>query len=656
MSIQHRTHQEPLSDFWRERSTYDERLRHDFLVPLEKLKRETGSVPVAMQVDVLRRLHWYFTVDQRERAPTATLGAEGAVSFHALVKAIMSYVDPATTLSLDDPEISDEVRQVLYAYHGLPHCTPAWVNALDHEQQLLELRYFVHGQPPGERYLLDGVEVQPAYQKFRGCRYFHRVCVRQRIVWLPVKNIRSVTMSLNGVAHPIELIGEPSGAGMPSPNMAVCELTPVRGAFRPGKGGRRHKTFKKGGGRALRAAVVGLLARLPWIASRFRDAWVFVDRHENADDNAEHLYRWVRQHHPEINAWFLLSPASPDWPRLKREGFRLVPPGLERKLLLLNSRQILSSHADYLFGGHDRAVYGALMRWCFTFLQHGTIKDDLSHWLGPREFDRFITSSPAEYSSIVADDSNYPFTSREVRLTGLPRHDHLIRLAKARGPGPTKRLLVMPTWRGGAFEERARNQSEAARRQLFADTEYAKAWSALLRSPALHEALQRHHWHMVFMPHLNSLPYLDVFDPPASVEVVSVLQGRIQETLVDADAFLTDYTSVAFDMALLRKPIFYYQFDRELFFQGGHNWRPGYYDYDRDGFGPVARHATDFVAQFSEFLQSGAQLPAMYRQRMEQAMPLDDELACQRTYDSVLALTQVHEANAALRQAATALG
>lgn len=35
-----------------------------------------------------------------------------------------------------------------------------------------------------------------------------------------------------------------------------------------------------------------------------------------------------------------------------------------------------------------------------------------------------------------------------------------------------------------------------------------------------------------------------------------MLDGHIQEALVSADAFLTDYTSVTFDIALLRRPSF----------------------------------------------------------------------------------------------------
>src|SRR5690606_31923634 len=67
-----------------------------------------------------------------------------------------------------------------------------------------------------------------------------------------------------------------------------------------------------------------MLARLPPYVRHFRHAWLFMDRDTQADDNAEHLYRYVRRQHPEINAWFILRETSHDWQRLEDDGFRLL--------------------------------------------------------------------------------------------------------------------------------------------------------------------------------------------------------------------------------------------------------------------------------------------------------------------------------------------
>ncbi|WP_347888019.1 CDP-glycerol glycerophosphotransferase family protein [Nitrosomonas europaea] len=628
--------QEPPLAYWREDASYDTRLRENFLAPLQAAA-SSGFVPQSLQLDVLRCLHWYFTVDGRERAPTARVSVEAAPAFHALIGEILSHINPQLIASFEDTAVSTEIRHVLYSWHGPAMYSAATVEAYDHSQKLIKLCYFIHGEIPLEEWLIDGQAVNPAYAKYRGCRYYHRSCMQQRTVWLPVAQGSKLQLRLNGQPHAIELDESGFFARSVSED-ETFDLAGARAAFWPGRGGRRRSRPLL---KSLKAGLLALYAALPWVRARYRRAWVFLDRHENADDNAEHLYRWVTAKQPQINAWFLLKPDSPDWARLEQEGFQLLAPnGLQRKLLVLNSENIISSHAEYGAGGFDPRVYAPYMRWRYTFLQHGTILNDLSYWLGPLQFDLFSTSSLAEYQSIAEDGGNYPYSKREVSFTGLPRHDCLLRKARERKPPSSKTLLVMPTWRGGTFEEQAKDLSADERQQLFAQTDYARAWKSLLHNPALHAALQQHGWQLSFMPHMNTLPFLDVFELSPEIRLVSVLDGHIQEALVSADAFLTDYTSVTFDIALLRRPSFYYQFDRTLFYGGGHNWRPGYFDYERDGFGPVAFSENELLQQLLAFLENGGEVPALYRERMERAMPLDDELACQRCFDRISSLNQ----------------
>ena len=45
-------------------------------------------------------------------------------------------------------------------------------------------------------------------------------------------------------------------------------------------------------------------------------------------------------------------------------------------------------------------------------------------------------------------------------------------------------------------------------------------------------------------------------------------------------------SSVAFDFAYLGKPVIYAQFDKEEFYEK-HDYKAGYFNYERDGFGEV---------------------------------------------------------------------
>ena len=49
---------------------------------------------------------------------------------------------------------------------------------------------------------------------------------------------------------------------------------------------------------------------------------------------------------------------------------------------------------------------------------------------------------------------------------------------------------------------------------------------------------------------------------------------------------VTDYSTIAFDFAYLKKPIVYTQFDKEEFYET-QTYDKGFFEYERDGFGPV---------------------------------------------------------------------
>ena len=93
---------------------------------------------------------------------------------------------------------------------------------------------------------------------------------------------------------------------------------------------------------------------------------------------------------------------------------------------------------------------------------------------------------------------------------------------------------------------------------------------------------------LAFCPHAAVAPFADAFAPPDYVEVIDQLAEPSLHPLFAKTALLvTDYSSVAFEIAYIEKPVIYYQFDAEQFYDGGHLGFGGYFDFARDGFGPV---------------------------------------------------------------------
>lgn len=621
---------EPHFEYWRNLDSYGRLLTETCLEPLTLAKSLFGRSPLWLQRAVVEQLHWYFDVDLRERAPTVIINSSRAKEFHDRIGKILALIDEQTIWELQSLGVKRNVIHALLSYTVQPMHDVVYLDAYDAAQGLARVRYFIQGEKRPDIFRVEGQNVEPVYAKYRACNFFARTLYWQRIVWLALLPGMRLECSIGGCPVPVTLEDDVRVTSGQTRQESDHESQDIEKLHRPTKGGKQPIPFNR---RGVKARILRAMSGMPWIRARSCDAWVFVDRDEYADDSAEHVYRWVSTHHPEINCWFLLNPDSPDWARLEKEGFRLVAPGLERKLLLLNAKFIISSHAQYMNGGFDPVLYGDLMRWRYVFLQHGVIKDDLSHWLSELGFDIFVTSSPAEHESIIADDTAYQYTDREVYRTGLPRHDRLLRLAAEVAPKDVDVILVMPTWRGGLVDRRAGKFVDPI--HAFAQSEYAQVWGSFLRSPEVHALCSRYGKRLVFMPHANVASYVAAFDLPEYVQIATSTNTSIQQLFSRSVALITDYTSVAFTFALLRRTVFYYQYDRDDFFGGGHNWREGYFDFERDGFGPVVYDEKTLVSTLGHFLENDCMPERKYLVRMTEAMPETDGKSCERLYEVI---------------------
>ncbi|EAJ2491024.1 glycosyltransferase [Campylobacter coli] len=348
--------------------------------------------------------------------------------------------------------------------------------------------------------------------------------------------------------------------------------------------------------------------------------WLLMDRDYEADDNAEHLYRYIMQNHPEQKIVFALRKESSDWERLEKEGFNLVEFGsLEFERIIKKASKVISSHAD---GYLTRYITSKQQ---FIFLQHGVIKNDLSRWLNSKKIDLFITSTKAEYDSIANDYNHYKFGKKEVVLTGLARHDALLKNNQCNA----RQIIIMPTWRANIVGV-ALGSSKRELQSDFTQSEYFQKWNLLLNSNILQKLCEKYDYTIVFNPHPNIIPYLKDFNIPSYVKIANHNES-LQELFCNSSLMITDYSSVAFEMAYLNKPVIYYQFDHEEFFSS-HTLQKGYFDYEKDGFGPVVENEENLLKQLENLLQNDCNPFGIYKDNIDLTFAFKDGKCCERIY------------------------
>lgn len=612
--------------------------RSGYLALLDGARERYGRVPEWLQSLVVHELSGFFKAEQAASGAPAP-PREVCTDFLAALREVRGRLEDHVVAGFQASALEATVRQVIaFGLVDRSWSSPvAVIEKTDPEQGLVRVATRFTGPEPRTVYSTDAGPVDPVQAKLRVLRFFGADLIRERIVWLPLT--RQLRVSTDDM--PLELRSSWPGATptslvpahRPDPQRPVETLLGVA-LTQPGRASR-----------AARRRALTRLAETPSVRRRYAGAWVLMDRIQNADDNAEHLFRYLREHRPDVNAWFTVEAGSPDHRRLKAgpHGDRVVAHGsLQWLLLMLNCRHLVSSHVDVPVkqpAAVLRLLKPAQPPWKFTFLQHGVIKDDISNWLNPKLVDLFVTSTPAEYASIADDGTPYAYTGRETVLTGLPRFDRLQEISRSLGPKDRDLILVAPTWR--EWLQSPRTSFGDHRRKLrddFGESEYARCWLGLLRSPDLADLARDHGLRIGFLPHPNLQPLLPALDLPAHVEPLSFDGGGAQRLFASAATLVTDYSSMAFNAACVDRPVVYFQFDREVVQRGGHLGRAGYFDYDRDGFGPVTRTIADTVAAIDEIAGRGGTPASQYQERIDATFVMRDGRCCERVTAAIEAL------------------
>ena len=84
----------------------------------------------------------------------------------------------------------------------------------------------------------------------------------------------------------------------------------------------------------------------------------------------------------------------------------------------------------------------------------------------------------------------------------------------------------------------------------------------------------------------------------------------------------------------MKKPVIYFQFDKEEFFK--FHYQKGYLDYESMGFGRVCNSVGDTVSEISDIVLHDFAMSSYYLQRTEKFFPLHDKNNCDRIYTEII--------------------
>ncbi|WP_270265495.1 CDP-glycerol glycerophosphotransferase family protein [Lactococcus formosensis] len=349
---------------------------------------------------------------------------------------------------------------------------------------------------------------------------------------------------------------------------------------------------------------------------------LFFDRKDKADDNAEVMYEWMMNNHPEFkNISFAICKDSPDWIRLKEKGFNLLPYGeADFNRAYEHADYILSAAGDDSIHNYQRYRYFWYKSNAkLIFLQHGITKDDLSPWLYAKRINQIIAATKMEVEEFKKD--KYSIFDDEIIASGFPRYDKLYN-------NPQGKIILNLTWR---------KEFEGYSIQEIATTDYVENLFLILKNEQLLRKLKENNLKISFLLHPNFNRFIDLFKKLKSdvVEVLDVSSISYRDIFAEGNLMITDYSSVFADFSYLKKPVIHFQPDREEFFEN-HTYKP-LLNYDKDGLGPVTKTVEELVSLISTYIENNFEVEELYLERIEKFFLYQDTNNCERLFSELVA-------------------
>lgn len=350
-----------------------------------------------------------------------------------------------------------------------------------------------------------------------------------------------------------------------------------------------------------------------------KDIWLISERGDEARDNSYYFYLYIKKMHPDKTIKYVISKKSCDIDNIKSNDI-VYYRSFMHYLYFINASVHISTHymgtspLHWIFAKFDKKgliyIHGKKV-----FLQHGVTYNTVASLVNSNN-DLFITTSDLETKFVI---DSFNLVSDSVKCLGFARFDYF-------NNETDNTVLVMPTWR--------RNLNGISK-EKFIKTDYYNVWQEFLNSKKLISILKNNGLKLLFYPHYEMQKYIDLFSVESDEIVLAKASNyNIHDLLDKCKIFITDYSSTSFDIAYNCKPIIYYPFDYDDFYNL--HYKSGYFDLKTNSFGYLAQNINDIVEYLNMYIDNNYKLSDEYADRIKKFYKYVDHNNCKRIYDEIV--------------------
>lgn len=354
-----------------------------------------------------------------------------------------------------------------------------------------------------------------------------------------------------------------------------------------------------------------------------KDIWIVTERRAECKDNGYYFFRYMREKFPDKHVYYAIDKESDHIAKIESYHNLLYFNSLKHYAYALAATKLIGA---FLPVGIPDSIcfykFPQLIKGKKIFLQHGITKENIKslHYENTKA-SLFICGGKPE-ARFVEKEFGYP--DGAVKYTGFCRYDGLIDQKQG------EFILFMPTWRQWLPSSSFHSEDTA-----ITESVYLKRINFLLRDKKLHHILKEKGLKLIFYPHHELQCYLNMFEEKYSDNIIiaSEKDYDVQKLLLECKCLITDYSSVAFDVAYMKKPIIYYQFDEEEYYEK--HYSKGYFSYTNDGFGEKCSNEQEVIEGVENIIDSDFLMADLYKARVERFFKYRDKNNCQRVYEEI---------------------
>lgn len=365
-----------------------------------------------------------------------------------------------------------------------------------------------------------------------------------------------------------------------------------------------------------------------WLTRPFyknKRIWIYSDKLFKGGDNADFAYGYANKQEDGIEKYYYLDPQSSDWERMEKDGYKLLDPRSPKGMLcMLNAEVLYATHnpGHKKFGIGERTINyikGIVDPACIR-LFHGF----------PNNFNATYNRCYMNYKGVVVC-SNYErelygspengFAPDQIIESSNPRYDELV-------PDNQKWLMIAPSWRPSLRGAMQGDQSSAYNPE-FKNSRYFQLYNQVLTDEKFLETARRTGYKAKVFMHPRLAVQTPDFVHNDVVQALDCTKDMDYVTIMrKSDLMVTDYSSVQYDFASMRKPVVYFHEPTLPY------WRVVDYDYEKIGFGEVCKTAQQLIDTLCEYMERDCELSDFYRKRIDDFFIAPNGEASKRLYEA----------------------